>query len=141
MEETDKTTVKSRLSEYLKSKQISKSEFGRRIGVSSAFVSSMRTSIQPDKIKSIAIHFPDLNTDWLMTGEGSMLRPSVSQTAGDGSVNVANVNGNGNGRIGADPVALLSAHERLIDELAEQRKMFGSQIDRLLSLLERSDGK
>lgn len=89
---------------------------------------------------------PDLNVQWLLTGEGEMLRPSISQTAGDGSVNVANVNGNGNGRIGADPDALLSAHVKLIDELVEQRKVFTaqftaaqSQIDRLLSLLERAE--
>lgn len=67
-------TVKERLTVFLKFKGISKSEFGRRIGVSSAFVSSMRKSIQPDKIKSIALNFPDLNTVWLLTGEGEMLK-------------------------------------------------------------------
>lgn len=73
------STVKQRLIEYLKFKKISKTEFGRQIGVSSAFVTSMRTSIQPDKIKSIAIKFPDLNTSWLLTGEGEMLKTGKSQ--------------------------------------------------------------
>ena len=68
------STVKQRLIEYLDFKNISKSEFGRRIGVSAAFVGSMRKSIQPDKIKSIAVEFPDLNTGWLLTGEGEMLK-------------------------------------------------------------------
>lgn len=71
------STVKQRLIEYLGFKNISKSEFGRRIGVSAAFVGSMRKSIQPDKIKSIAIEFPDLNTGWLLTGEGEMLKGKV----------------------------------------------------------------
>ena len=66
-------TVKDRLSHYLNYIGISKSEFGRRIGVSSAFVTSMRKSIQPDKIISIQRSFPDLNTSWLLTGEGDML--------------------------------------------------------------------
>lgn len=69
-------TVKERLSFYLSQKGINKSEFGRRIGVSSAFITSMRKSIQPDKIAAIKQNFPDLNTDWLLTGEGVMLSTS-----------------------------------------------------------------
>lgn len=67
-------TVKERLIEYISYKKISKSDFCRTIGVSVAFVSSMRTSIQPDKIKSIALNYSDLNTGWLLTGEGEMLK-------------------------------------------------------------------
>lgn len=69
-------SVKQRLVSYLEYKKISKSEFGRRIGVSASFVGSMRKSIQPDKVNSIAVEFPDLNTGWLLTGEGSMLKES-----------------------------------------------------------------
>lgn len=67
------TSVKERLIRYLDYSKLSKSEFGRRIGVSSAFVSSMRKSIQPDKIEAIIREFPDLNISWLMTGEGDMI--------------------------------------------------------------------
>lgn len=66
-------TVKERLSEFLRTIGVNKSEFGRRIGVSSAFITSMRKSIQPDKIKAIQSEFPNLNTNWLLTGEGEML--------------------------------------------------------------------
>lgn len=66
-------TVKERLSWYLEQKGVNKSEFGRRIGVSSAFISSMRKSIQPDKVAAIQAQFPDLNLNWLLTGEGEML--------------------------------------------------------------------
>lgn len=75
-------TVKERLNAYLRHKGVNKSEFGRKIGVSSSFVSSMRKSIQPDKVEKISASFPDLNVEWLMTGEGSMLRSQqgISQT-------------------------------------------------------------
>lgn len=66
--------VKERLIAYLEHIGINKSEFGRRIGVSSAFITSMRKSIQPDKIAAIQREFPDLNTEWLLTGEGEMIR-------------------------------------------------------------------
>ena len=70
----DEDTVKQRLINFLSQERITKAEFGRRIGVSSAFITSMRKSIQPDKLKAIASEFPELNTDWLMTGKGEMLK-------------------------------------------------------------------
>ena len=66
--------VKERLTEYVRSIGLSKSEFCRTIGVSETYIGSIRKSIQPDKIKSIAINYPNLNTEWLLTGEGKMLR-------------------------------------------------------------------
>lgn len=69
-------TVKERLVQYIKSKGLSNSEFCRRIGVSNAFISSMRRSMQPDKTESIALNFPDLNISWLLTGKGEMLKDS-----------------------------------------------------------------
>lgn len=49
------------------------------IGVSSSYISSMRVSIQPDKLTSIAEQFPMLNIDWLLTGEGEMLKTLGNQ--------------------------------------------------------------
>lgn len=73
------TNVKDRLIAFLEEKGVNKSEFGRRIGVSSAFITSMRKSIQPDKVKAIREQFPDLNIDWLLTGEGEMLADSDTE--------------------------------------------------------------
>lgn len=69
-------TVKERIRSYIKYKGINASEFGRSIGVSAAYISSMVKSIQPDKLKRITLEYPDLNTEWLLTGEGSMLKDS-----------------------------------------------------------------
>ena len=70
------TTVKERLMKYLYKKDIKSNYFCSKIGVSAAFISSMRKSIQPDKLYSIAVNFPDLSIEWLLTGEGNMLRKS-----------------------------------------------------------------
>lgn len=37
-------------------------------------MSNIRVSIQPDKIYSIAKCYPELNTGWLLTGDGEMLK-------------------------------------------------------------------
>ena len=69
-------TVKERLIKYLYKKDIKSNYFCSKIGVSAAFISSMRKSIQQDKLHSIAVNFPDLSIEWLLTGEGNMLRKS-----------------------------------------------------------------
>lgn len=71
-------TVKERLIIYLDYKKETKSAFGRKIGVSAAYITSMRKSIDAEKLKSIAMEYPDLNIEWLMTGEGEMLKNSSS---------------------------------------------------------------
>ena len=67
-------TVKERLIEYLDFKHISKSDFGRTIGVSSAYVTSIRKSIDDEKVLRISEKYPDLNIDWLLYGKGDMLK-------------------------------------------------------------------
>lgn len=66
--------VKERLLEYLYAKRISQVEFTRMLGVSSTYIGAMRRSISDEKIQKIRKLFPDLNTDWLLYGEGTMLQ-------------------------------------------------------------------
>lgn len=66
--------VKERLIDYLKFKGIGQNKFAKSIGVSSGYVNNIRKSIQPDKILSISKKYPDLNTEWLLTGEGEMTK-------------------------------------------------------------------
>lgn len=138
-------TIKERLTAYLKYKGINKSEFGRMVGVSNAYISSIRKSIQPDKTDKIAASFPDLNIAWLITGDGEMIKDNVTQIShGDNSPNIS---GNGNN------VNAASTIEKALNEIAEQRKLVSKaqdqvsvameqvsksqqQIDRLLSILE-----
>lgn len=74
-------SVKERLKLFLREEGIKDTDFCRTIGVSTGFISGMRVSIQPDKLKSIAINFPRLDIGWLLTGEGSMLKNESSSTS------------------------------------------------------------
>ena len=74
-------SIKDRLLLFIDSKGISKNAFEKACGLSTRYVSNMRQSIQPDKVKKIALAFPELNTGWLMTGEGSMLKDSAETVA------------------------------------------------------------
>jgi hypothetical protein len=80
------TTVKQRLESYLEKNSIKDSDFCRAISVSQGYISGMRKSIQPDKLKSIAINYPSLNIGWLMTGVGNMEISTTQQRESDSSL-------------------------------------------------------
>lgn len=82
-------SVKERLKLFLKKEGIKDVDFCRIIGVSTGFISGMRVSIQPDKLKSIAINFPRLDIGWLLTGEGSMLKNEIKSTASPNTMDTA----------------------------------------------------
>lgn len=65
--------MKQRIKEYLKYKGVKIIEFSAIIGVSNAYISSIKKSIQPDKLTRIQECYPDLNIEWLVTGRGNML--------------------------------------------------------------------
>ena len=67
-------SIKSRLLEFLKAEGISKSEFSRRMGLSPAYIGSMRKSMPEEKVEKLISIFPQLNRDWLLYGDGSMYR-------------------------------------------------------------------
>lgn len=74
-------SVKQRLTKYIKHRKISIREFCRSVGVSETYVSSMRNSIQPNKLDKISEIYPELNIGWLIFGEGEMIKPDDSLSA------------------------------------------------------------
>lgn len=68
------TTVKERLIEYLKYKNVGQVKFAENVGLSRGFVNNIVNSIQPKTLHKIAMYYPDLNTSWLLTGDGEMLK-------------------------------------------------------------------
>lgn len=69
-------SVKQRLVNFLKYKRLSQKKFEETVGLSNGYVNNIRQSITPNKLQQIALHFPELNKGWLLTGEGEMLNGS-----------------------------------------------------------------
>jgi beta-glucosidase/6-phospho-beta-glucosidase/beta-galactosidase len=135
-------TVKERLIAYLSYKRISKAEFGRRIGVSSAFVTSMSKSIQPDKVQRISLEFPDINISWLITGDGDMLKKTTKdyKTASILSESKSGYDDDKSKCDIADSERLeylnaISSAQHSLAKCQEQLSKSQEQIDRLLDLL------
>lgn len=70
-------TVKDRLKEYLLTKKLSIREFERNCGLSNGLAARISSTTSPSTLNKIS-HSSDLNVDWLLTGEGNMLRAEVS---------------------------------------------------------------
>lgn len=115
------SSVKERTIEFVKSQKITMKEFETRCGLSTGYVTSMRKGYGADKLNNVLKAFPQLNRDWLLYGEGSMLTEPATAPAASSSTDLS------------------SALNKAMDEIAAQRRLTEKsqqQIDRLLSLLE-----
>ncbi len=65
--------IKSRLLLFVNNKKISKREFCRQIGVSHTYLNDT-AEIGSDKLEVILSSFPKLSLEWVLTGEGEMLK-------------------------------------------------------------------
>ncbi len=72
-------TVKERIIRFVKSLGIGQGAFEKEVGLSNGYVNNIRKSIQPDKLQKISLRYPELNTGWLMTGEGEMLKSQMER--------------------------------------------------------------
>ncbi len=78
MEQND---IKERILLFIKSNGISISEFERRIGAGNGYVNRLKSEIKPDRLLQISKKFSMLNMEWLLYGEGEMLRKEGELTA------------------------------------------------------------
>ena len=74
-------TIKERITEFVKTKQITVREFERRSGLSNGYVNAMRKGLGTEKLENVLFAFPDLNRDWLLYGEGPMLASGSSPSS------------------------------------------------------------
>lgn len=70
-------TLQDRLSEYLTAKSLNNRDFERMCGLSNGTAARLRNTTRKSTFDRIA-NYCDLNVDWLLTGEGDMLRAEVS---------------------------------------------------------------
>lgn len=72
--------IKERLIAFIAYLGIGQGKFEKECGVSNGYVNNIRKSITPEKLQQIALRYPELNTGWLMTGEGEMIKNNLVQT-------------------------------------------------------------
>lgn len=66
-------SVKQRLMKFMDYKEISASRFERMCGLSNGYFNKLRNAPGLDKIDKMLRVFPELNREWVLTGEEPML--------------------------------------------------------------------
>lgn len=70
--------VKDRVYMFAEAKGISIKRFEELCGLSNGYITSMRKGFGAQKLNNVLTVFPELNREWLLYGEGEMLKPSSS---------------------------------------------------------------
>lgn len=109
-------TTKQRLLEFLSYKEIGQTKFEEICGLSRGLVNNIKGSISTASANKIASAFPELNTIWLLTGEGEMLKNgSVIQKIGNNCAHNTQV-------AGSSEVAILQERLKHLEELVEEKE-------------------
>lgn len=66
--------VKERINIFIEYNKISIKQFEERCSLSNGYISSMRKGFGAVKLNNVLCEFPELNRDWLLHGEGEMLK-------------------------------------------------------------------
>ena len=90
--------VNSRILEFVSAKGLSVAEFERLCGLSNGYVRKVKDSLGKRGLTDIPRKFPELNSDWLLTGEGDMFlsqqsNPIINYTTGVPYYNVDFIGG------------------------------------------------
>lgn len=73
-------SVKDRLKTFASAKNLTVQRLEQRWGVCNGYVGSIRKGVGLGKLEQLLSIFPDLNRDWLLYGEGEMLKKIEPQT-------------------------------------------------------------
>lgn len=86
------SNAKERIKQYIEYLGISTSEFERTAGLGNGSMSKPTARMQSSTIRSIGEAYTDLNTDWVKTGRGEMIKPNPSNSIRDISNNSGLIN-------------------------------------------------
>lgn len=139
--------MNNRINEFVKYKRISVAEFEKRCGLSNGAVAKMGDNTRKSTIDKISMVFPEVNTIWLRTGEGEMLKSAkpapLSVTGNDNAVNNSNCQISHNSAergvldsLQAENTALRKEISELRTALLDLTRQNQKLTDKLLSLMD-----
>ena len=73
-------SIKNRTKKFIEYKGLTVSGFEELCDLSNGYISSMRKGYGREKLNNVLNTFPDLNRDWLLYGEGDMIKAPATMT-------------------------------------------------------------
>jgi hypothetical protein len=139
---TDNQSIKDRLKIYIKYLGIGQSKFEKQCNLSNGYINNSKGNFGASKLEYILKSYPELNREWLLYGEGEMLKSSVSIENGDGSTQIIG-DGNHVGAHSTIDIALqeITAQRKLVEKahelIQEQIRINKEQTDKFLAIIEK----
>lgn len=122
-------TYKERLVLFIDHKKLNNKKFETKCGLSNGYVHNLSPVNPPNKTKheQILEAFPDLNGEWLMTGEGKMLKEEQASSI------VQTVSGNGNDAtiVTGSKINMADEWKKLADAAIEKAELLKGRITQL----------
>ncbi|MCI5706069.1 MAG: helix-turn-helix domain-containing protein [Odoribacter sp.] len=122
------SNVKQRIKDLLSQKGITVSALSEAIGIPQSTLSrqiNSDTSLSISAILSILEYFEDLSPEWLIKGEGEMIRQNIHQTNNQGD----NINAGGN--LSLDKSVKTNIDPKYVEKLEEDNKRMNQEISKL----------
>lgn len=133
-------TLRERLYIFIEAKHLNVKQFELRCGLSNGMVSHVTGNIRESTLRKMSNAFPDLNIEWLLTGEGEMLLKDVPmptdvmQIMGSHNTNSNNIFNYPRNTIDALKAQINILNERIVEKDAQIQEK-DSQIRQLLEIL------
>jgi transcriptional regulator with XRE-family HTH domain len=125
--------MKERLIEFLAYLGMGQTKFEEKVGLSRGFVNTLKNNLTIKTLGKIESACPELNTEWLKTGKGEMIKNVVTQNNVEGD----NIQGH-------NVTVKKTETEKFLDLLKTKDEQLGksqSQIDRLIGIIEKKLNK
>lgn len=81
--------MKERLIEFLAYLGVGQTKFEEKVGLARGLINKISDNVRVSTLDKIAAVYPELNLNWLRTGEGNMIRPGFAILKGKNNVNVS----------------------------------------------------
>ena len=88
-------TIKDRISKFIRYRGLKTKQFETICGLSNGYIKAMRKGFGREKLENVLSMFPELNREWLLYGEGEMLKTNTHNRtiiSGTGNINNNSVN-------------------------------------------------
>lgn len=88
-------SIKDRIIKFIRYRGLRVKQFENICGLSNGYINSMRKGFGREKLENVLSMFPELNRDWIVYGEGEMLKPNTQNStiiSGTGNINNNSIN-------------------------------------------------
>ncbi len=140
-------SIKKRLDLVIKELGLSGRGFEKEVGLTNGSYTSIRDGVGADKLNKIVVRFPQISAEWLLTGEGEMLKKNATMKFEESGAIFASLEGMvdpDNDPLNRDDMKtilfqmanIVAAQQQDISRVAQELERNGKRTDRILQIIE-----